>query len=171
MFTALKVVGAMPGPNCARCRRSIAAGDTVQSDGHSLMHVNCGNPRSPSAEELVFLYVYCWDHAVAQCPACGRSFRQHELTSEAFDVYTYRTYRCPPCGGDLTESLRGHLTDCAQLPEQLRHRVQEAREVAQRLLKRSHQLVDRADVLRLEIRAALADLNETRAQARRTRQP
>ena len=89
-------------------------------------------------------------------------------TSEAFDVYTHRTYRCPPCGADLTES---HLTDCAQLPEQLRHRVQEAREVTQRLLKQSYELVDRAAVLRLEIRAALADLNETRAQARRKRQP
>ena len=135
------------------------------------MHVNCRNPRSPTAEELVFLYVYCWDHAVAQCPTCGQSFRQHDLASESFDVYTYRTYRCSSCDADLTESIRGHLRNCTELPEQLRRKVQEARAATQRLVKRGQQLVDRADVLRREIEAALVDLRETRKRARRTREP
>jgi hypothetical protein len=115
---------AMPGANCARCRRSISLGDTVESDGLGVVHVNCRNPRSPTAEELVFLYVYCWDHAVAQCPTCGQSFRQHDRASESLDVYTYRTYRCSSCDADLTESIRGHLRNCTELPEQLRRKVQ-----------------------------------------------
>ena len=143
----------MPGANCARCRRSISLGDTVESDGIGVVHVNCRNPRSPTAEELVFLYVYCWDHAVAQCPTCGQSFRQHDLASESFDVYTYRTYRCSSCDADLTESIRGHLRNCTELPEQLRRKVQEARAATQRLVKRSQQLIDHADVLRREIEA------------------
>jgi len=55
------------------------------------------------------------------------------------------------------------------LPEQLRQRVKEAREVTLRLIKRSYQLSDRTDVLMREVEAALDALNETRERARRTR--
>ena len=37
----------MPGANCARCRRSISLGDTVESDGLGVVHVNCRNPAQP----------------------------------------------------------------------------------------------------------------------------
>jgi len=53
------------------------------------------------------------------------------------------------------------------LPEQLRERVKDAREITQRLLKRSQHLSDRADVLMQEVEAALAELNETRRRALR----
>jgi hypothetical protein len=55
------------------------------------------------------------------------------------------------------------------LPEQLRQRVKAAREVTQRLIKRSYQLSERADVLMREVEAALDALHETREGARRNR--
>jgi len=55
------------------------------------------------------------------------------------------------------------------LPEELRRRVKQAREVTQRLIKRSYDLSDRADVLMREVEAALDALNETRERARRSR--
>src|SRR5262249_55448628 len=61
----------------------------------------------------VFLYVYCWDHAVAQCAGCAQSFRQEEFGADPFDC---RTYGCRHCGADLTESIRAHLVACAMLP-------------------------------------------------------
>src|SRR5215470_8245129 len=112
------------------------------------------------------VYVYCWDHAVAQCAGCAQSFRQEEFGADPFDS---RAYGCRHCGADLTESIRAHLTACAMLPEQLRQRVKEAREVTLRLIKRSYQLSDRTDVLMREVEAALDALNETRARARRNR--
>jgi len=123
-----------------------------------MAHVDCGRPHSLSPEEHVLLYVYCWDHAVAECAACARSFRQEELGSDPFGS---RTYDCLHCRADLTASIRAHLGACAKLPEQLRRRVKAAREITQRLLKRSYQLSDRADVLMREVEAALDALHET----------
>src|SRR5262249_39646600 len=136
--------------------------------GYGMAHVDCGRPRCLSPEEEVLLYVYCWDHAVAQCAACTRTFRQEELGADPFGS---RTYECLHCRADLTASIRAHLTACAMLPEQLRGRVKAAREVAQRLIKRSYQLSERADVLMREVEAALDALNETREGARRSRPP
>ena len=47
------------------------------------------------------------------------------------------------------------------LPEPLRRRVKAAREVTQRLIKRSNQLSERADVLMREVEAAIDALHET----------
>jgi len=55
------------------------------------------------------------------------------------------------------------------LPEGMRRRVKGAREVTQRLIKRSCELSDRTDVLMREVEAALDALNETRKHARRNR--
>jgi hypothetical protein len=41
------------------------------------------------------------------------------------------------------------------LPEELRRGVKQAREVTQRLIKRSYELSDRTDVLMREVEAAL----------------
>ena len=123
-----------------------------------MAHIDCGRPRCLGPEEEVLLFVYCWDHAVAECAACTRSFRQAELGSDPFGS---RTYECLHCGADLTVSIRAHLTTCAMLPEQLRQRVKAAREVTQRLIKRSYQLSERADVLMRQVEAALDALHET----------
>ena len=103
---------------------------------------------------------------VAECAGCAQRFRQEEFGADPFDS---RAYGCRHCGADLTASIRAHLTDCAKLPEQLRRRVKEAREVTQRLIKRSYVLSDRADVLIREVEAALDALHETREGARRNR--
>lgn len=145
---------------CSLCHQVISAGDTVEPDGHGVAHADCRRPRSLSPEEHVFLYVYCWDHAVAECEACGRAFLQRELGADRFRSCTYE---CPNCETDLTPIIRAHLT------EQLRRRVRVARETAQRLLKRGQQLSDQADALMRETEAALAELKETRKRARRTR--
>jgi hypothetical protein len=47
------------------------------------------------------------------------------------------------------------------LPGEVRRRAREARAAAQRLVKNSHQLSDRADVLMREAEAAIAALRET----------
>jgi len=148
----------MPGPKCSRCRKSFSTSDTVESDGYSILHVDCGRPRCLSPEEYVFLYVYCWDHAIAECAGCAQKFRQEQFGSEPFSV---SAYLCLHCQSDLTDSVRAHLLACVRLPDDLRRRVQEARETTQRLLKQGHQLLDRADLLRHEILAARAALRET----------
>jgi len=149
---------------CELCQRVISPDDTVMSLGYGMAHVDCGRPRSLSPQEHVLLYVYCWDHAVAECATCGHSFRQEELGSDPFGS---RTYECLHCRADLTSSIRAHLTACAMLPEQLRRRVKAAREVTQRLIKRSHQLSERADVLMREVEAALDALHETQDRPNR----
>lgn len=151
---------------CSLCQQAISPDDTVGFIGYGMAHIDCGRPRSLSPEEHVLLYVYCWNHAVAECAACAKSFRQEDLGSDAFGS---RTYACLHCRADLTESIRSHLSACAMLPEQLRQRVTMAREVTQRLIKRSYQLSDRTDVLMREVEAALDELNETRERARQNR--
>jgi len=150
--------------NCPLCRQVISPDDTVAFVGYGMAHIDCQRPRSLSPEEHVLLYVYCWDHAVAECAACVRSFRQEEL-----GPLGSLTYGCLNCRADLTASIRAHLAACAMLPEELRRRVKDAREVTQRLIKRSYELSDRADVLMREVEAALDALNETRKHARRNR--
>src|SRR5262245_15446492 len=148
------------------CDQVISPDDTVEFVGYGMAHLDCQRPRSLSPEEHVLLYVYCWDHAVAQCAGCAQSFRQEEFGADPFDS---RVYGCRHCGADLIESIRAHLVACAMLPEELRRRVKGAREVTLRLIKRSYQLSDRTDVLMREVEAALDALNETREPARRTR--
>jgi hypothetical protein len=143
---------------CPLCQQAISPDDTVMSVGYGMAHVDCGRPRSLRPDEHVLLYVYCWNHAVAECAACDRSFRQEELGSDPFGSCTCE---CLHCRADLTASIRAHLTACAILPEQLRRRVKAAREITQRLLKRSYQLSERADVLMREVEAALDALHET----------
>ena len=149
---------------CPLCHQGIAPNDTVGFVGYGMAHVDCQRPRSLSREEHVLLYVYCWDHAVAECAGCAQSFRQEEFGADPFDS---RAYGCRHCGADLTASIRVHLATCAMLPEELRRRVKEAREVTQRLIKRSYELSGRTDVLMREVEAALDALNETRKLTRR----
>src|SRR5262245_15349201 len=134
------------------CQQTISPDDTVESDGYRVAHVDCVRPRGLSAEEHVLLYVFCWNHAVAECASCARSFRQKELGADPFDS---RTNGCLHCGADLTESIRAHLTACAILPEPLRQKVKEASEITQRLIKQSYQLWECADVLMRTAEAGL----------------
>src|SRR5262245_43351458 len=143
----------MTQPRCPRCQAAISQDDTIRLSGCSVAHLDCQRPRDLSREERILLFRYCWEHVVAKCVACDRSFKQHQL---GVDLLAHRSYLCPRCRTDLTESLRGHLYSCAMLPDEVRRRAQEAREAARRLVKDSAQLRDQAEVLMREMEASLA---------------
>jgi len=88
-----------------RCPRRLAAisqDDTVRLSGHSVVHLDCRRPRDLTPEERLLLFRYCWEHVVAQCFACNASFQQHQLGG---DLLAHRSYLCPRCRADLTDSL------------------------------------------------------------------
>ena len=126
-------------PTCPRCLQIISPDHSIVAQGVRLFHLDCDRPCALSFEESALLYTYCWNHAVADCVACARSYRRAELGADLT--------RCPRCRADLTDCLRAHLYDCAMLPANLRHRARETRELSRMLLKHSHQLRDAADVL------------------------
>ena len=133
-----------PEPACPRCSRVFSSEDTIERDRDRVVHVDCLLPRRLSLEERVLLFEYCWDHSVVECVSCSRVFRQEELFASLFGD---GMDRCPKCRKDLTDGIRTHLYSCAMLPAAVRRRAQETRAAAQRLVKQSNQLYDRADVL------------------------
>jgi hypothetical protein len=137
---------------CAKCSRWIAATDIVESANGRLSHVDCTRLRTLTADERALLFLYCSEHAVAECLACGLSFRFTEL---AADPLGSRTNMCPRCRKDLTENLRAHVYGCPLLPAAVRQKAQAVREAARHLVKQSRELVDKADVLIREAEAAL----------------
>jgi len=141
-------------PKCPRCQQSITVGDTLTFDGNSILHLDCRRPRDLSREERALLFMYCFDHAVAACTACAKTYRQTELGS---DMIGNRSHLCPTCREDLTETMRQHLYGCGKLPDNVSARAREAREAAQRLIKASQQAIDRADVLMREAEAGLLE--------------
>src|SRR5215475_14454095 len=120
-----RAVAEVADPKCPRCLQVIWRDDTVSVSDGRVVHLDCQRPRDLSREERILLFRYCWEHAVAKCTACDQSFRQHQLGGH---LLAHRSYLCPRCRTDLTESLRGHLYACAMLPELLRLRAQEARD-------------------------------------------
>jgi hypothetical protein len=143
-----------PEQTCTRCWQVLSSEDTIDWDGRRVVHLDCRRPRQLSLEERALLYQYCWDHAVGECVSCTRSFRPDELH---FGLLS-DTDLCPQCRRDLTDGVRAHLYRCAMLPEEVRRRAQETRAVAQKLVKESGQLQDRADVLMREAEVAVAAL-------------
>jgi hypothetical protein len=143
---------------CPRCLQLILASDSLSFDGNEILYLDCRRPRDLSSEERALLFIYCFDHEVASCLACAQRFRQEGLPS---DLLGNRTYLCPRCRTDLTESLRAHLYACVTLPQEIRRAARAVRDAAQRLVKQSGQLHDRADVLMVEAEAAVAALRET----------
>jgi hypothetical protein len=148
---------------CPQCARALSPEDTLLFSRGLLSHLDCRRPRVLSAEERALLFTYCRDHHVAECVRCAGKFHLREIASR--DSFGILTHRCPWCHTDLTDSIRAHLYDCAMLPAAVRSRAQAAREAAQSLVKRSHQLSDAADVLLREAEAALYALRATMRQA------
>ena len=138
---------------CDRCQQSISIGDTLSFDGDHIVHLDCRRPRDLSHEERKLLFRYCFDHVAVECAGFARGFRQQELGA---DLLIYKTNLCPSCRLDLTDALRSHLYACGLLPGEVRRRAQEAREATQKLIKRSQEMVDHADVLMREAEAARA---------------
>jgi len=59
------------------------------------------------------------------------------------------------------DSTREHLYACAILPEAVRARAQQVRDIARKLVKESERLSSVAYVLMAEAEAAIAELRET----------
>lgn len=140
--------------NCSKCSRPIVVTDVIECSNGHVLHLDCLRPHALTAEERALLFVYCSNHAVAQCLACGISLTLSEL---AADTLGGRTNLCPRCRRDLTVNVRAHVYGCVQLPSEMRLRTQEVRDAAQLLIKRSQELSDQAHVL---IREAEAHLQE-----------
>ena len=148
---------------CHRCCRLLSADDTVSFDGDRIVHLDCRRPRDLSPEERKLLFRYCFDHVVAQCAACARGFRQQEL---GVDLLLYKSNLCPGCRADLTVTVRSHLYGCELLPVEVRSRVDEARAATRELIKRTHELTDRADVLMREAESRKSVQSTLLAEAR-----
>ena len=117
-------------------------------------------------EERRLIFQYCWDHPVASCEPCQRSYRLPEL---AADVFRGLSHLCPHCRADLSASARAHLASCTALRVQareIRGRAQDARQDSVELGKRSQQASDRADLLDAEADAVEDDASRVRAQRR-----
>jgi len=84
-----------------------------------IFHLGCWRPRELNYEERALLFKFCWDHDVAACVTCGRSYRQHKL---AADLSDRRIHLCPRCRTDLTASMRYHLYTCVSVPTDVRLR-------------------------------------------------
>ena len=151
------------GRTCPQCTRALSPEDTIVF-GHGLLgHLDCRRPRVLGAEECTLLFIYCRDHQVAECVRCAGKFHLREVAS--VDSFGVRTHGCPWCHTDLTDSIRAHLYGCALLPGEVRRRAEAARDAARSLVKQSHQLSDRADVLMREAEAAIHALRNTLRQA------
>ena len=138
---------------CSKCSQLIALSDIIESAEGRLSHVNCARPRTLTIDERTLLFVYCGDHVVAQCLACGLSFRIAELGADPLGGDG--AYQCPRCRKALTENVRTHVYGCARLPSEVRLMAQAVRQAAQHLVKQSQQARDRADVLIREAEALL----------------
>ena len=131
--------------NCAKCSQPITLTDMIESNGGHLSHVDCKRPQVLTPEERALVFLYCSDHVVAPCPACGISYRYTELGADILG--SNRVNMCPRCRRDLTEAVRAHLFRCAMLPSPIGLRAREVRQAAQRLVKASQELRDTSDVL------------------------
>src|SRR5262249_9551580 len=117
---------------CPECYRIISPEDTIVFGYGRLGHLDCRRPRVLSAEERTILFIYCPHHTVAQCVRCGEQFRLAQVSS--LDSVGIRSYACPRCHADLTDSIRAHLYGCAMLPAEVRRRAAVARDAARRLV-------------------------------------
>jgi hypothetical protein len=142
---------------CPQCSKAISPDDTVVLDSGRLSHLDCKRRRVLSPEQRVVLFRFCSEHTVAECEQCAKAYRLSELAS---DLFSGREHQCPLCRADLIGSVRAHLYSCAILPAAVLQRLREAREVAQRLVKRDMEVRDDADLLMRELEVALHALPE-----------
>jgi len=148
---------------CPQCSRMIAPEDTIVFGHGRLGHLDCRRPRVLSAEERMILFTYCRDHPVGECVRCARRFHLRDVAS--IDSFGIRTYSCPWCHTDPTDSIRVHLYGCAMLPAEVLERARQAREAARQLVKNRLQLRDHADVLMRETEAAVHALRRAIRQS------
>jgi hypothetical protein len=154
--------------NCAKCSQPIALTDIIESDNGRLSHVDCQRLQVLTWEERGLIFLYCSDHAVAECPGCDVKYRYTELAADVLGGS--RTNLCPRCRRDLTEAVRAHLFRCAMQPSAVQRWAQVVRQAAQGLVKKRQQFHDGPED---QIREAEATLFECQralreAMSRRT---
>lgn len=142
---------------CPRCSRWLASDETIAFDGHQIVHLDCHRPRDLTYEERALLFKFCWDHEVAKCQVCRKSFREQYLAADLFD---HRTHLCPGCHSDLTASIREHLFACAVVPTEVRWRAEDARDAARKLIKQRYLLLEQVDALTRQATSAIAALRD-----------
>jgi hypothetical protein len=147
---------------CPQCSHILSPEDTIVFGSGRVSHLDCERPHVLSADERALLLIYCQDYQVGLCGPCGGRYALNELAS---DLLSGQLNLCPRCRRDLTASVRAHLYGCMLVPAEVLRRAQVARETAQRLVKRSYQLGDAADVLMREAESALAALRESMRQS------
>jgi hypothetical protein len=121
---------------CSNCTRAILPDHTLVFEQGPPTHLDCEQPRALSPEERILLFAYCREHPIAECKDCVASSRLREL---AVEPVSSRTQLCPSCRGDLPDSIRAHIDNCALVPEEVRRRRRRPREVL-RLVNRTHEL-------------------------------
>jgi hypothetical protein len=145
------------GKTCPKCSRMFQTGDTVRFGRGRPSHLDCHRPHTLSTEERALLFLFCREHLLGECPKCSGKYW---LPTPPSDLIGVGPTLCRWCQEDVTDSIRTHLYDCATLPAEVRRRAQQARETAQRLVKRSQELTSAADVLIREAEVAVAALWE-----------
>src|SRR5437879_1973715 len=145
---------------CIRCARTIGSGDTIMFGAVGLSHVDCRRPRVLSTEERALVFLHCCDHSV-ECAPCASSHRLSELGADLRG----HTNLCPHCRQDLTDRVRAHLHKCDMVSEEVRRRAQAVRAASERLLKKSREPGDAAELLRREVETALQALREAMRQS------
>jgi len=89
------------------------------------------------------LAVYCFDHAVAVCAACQRTYKLSELGE---DIMGRRYYVCPWCRMNLLDQVRVHILTCSEIMAALQDRIAQS----QHLLKTSETITTQSAVLAAE---------------------
>src|SRR5262245_66599829 len=95
-------------PTCPRCFRIISPDHSIMAHGVRLLHLDCDRPRALTFEECALLYSYCWDHAVADCVACARTYRRGRLEADLS--------LCPCRSSALTHRRLAHRSGRTSLP-------------------------------------------------------
>ena len=96
---------------CPKCSRPILVTDVIESSGGRLSHLDCARSHGLTPEERSLLFVYCFDHVVAQCVSCNRAFRMAELGAHALGGG--RTKLCPGCREGHRDCRAAHAVGAA----------------------------------------------------------
>src|SRR5262245_23338425 len=114
-----------------------------------------------SESERSRLIRVCWDHEVAVCGLCDRTYRLREMGADLVrDQYSV----CPFCRVDLTSSIRQHIAHCAAV----QHRDPQWQAATREVLARAHEMRKLSQQLRAASELARVESEVLKARARET---
>ena len=97
-----------------------------------------------SDAERRVLAMYCFDHVVATCERCQRTFTPTQMGVDVFAPR--RNHFCPLCRSDLTHAVRRHILGCTAIAAAL----DELSERGQQRIKESQRLRALSELLAAE---------------------